>query len=78
MTQYRIVSTIAAATAALLAAAAFPAAAQPPPAPAQQPSAPASYKIGFVNTERVMRDSRASQQIQKNLEAEFQKRRLRP
>ena len=54
----------------LIAAAAIAAAA----GPAQAQQAPASYKIGFVNTERVMRDSRASQQIQKNLEAEFQKR----
>ena len=54
----------------LIAAAAITAAASP----AQAQQAPTSYKIGFVNTERVMRDSRASQQIQKNLEAEFQKR----
>ena len=31
-------------------------------------------KIGFVNTERVMREARAPQLAQKNLEAEFQKR----
>ena len=62
MTQYRIVSTIAA---ALLAAAACPAAAQQPPA---------SYKIGYVDTERVMRDSRAARQVQKDLDDEFQKR----
>ena len=62
MMQQRILSLIAAAA---IAAAASPAQAQ---------QAPASYKIGFVNTERVMRDSRASQQMQKNLEAEFQKR----
>ena len=66
MTHPRTVLTIAAATAALLAAAL--------PAVAQQPPAPAAYKIGFVNTERVMRDSRASQQVLKSLEAEFQKR----
>jgi outer membrane protein len=66
MTQYRIVSTIAA---ALLAAAACPAA-------AQQPPAPVSYKIGYVDTERVMRDSRASRQVHKDLDDEFQKRSL--
>jgi outer membrane protein len=55
-------------TAALLAAAAGPAAAQQ--ASSQQPS----YKIGFVNTERVMSESRASIEVQKNLEAEFQRR----
>ena len=42
-----------------------------PPAAAQ---APAANKIGYVNTERVMRESRAAQQMQKGLEAEFQKR----
>lgn len=52
--------------AALVAAAAGTAAAQQP--------APAVSKIGFVSTERVLRDSRASQQVQKGLEAEFQKR----
>jgi len=34
----------------------------------------ADLKIGYVNTERVMRESRAAQQMQKGLEAEFQKR----
>ena len=52
--------------AALLAAAACPAAAQQP--------APAVSKIAFVDTERVLRDSRASQRVQKSLEAEIQKR----
>jgi outer membrane protein len=52
--------------AALAAATALPAAAQQP-----QPSA---YKVGFVNTQRVVKDSRVSQQAQKALEAEFQKR----
>lgn len=36
--------------------------------------APAANKIGYVNTERVMRESRAAQQMQKGLEVEFQKR----
>jgi outer membrane protein len=31
-------------------------------------------KIGFVNTERVMRDARIPKQLRQNLEAEFQKR----
>jgi outer membrane protein len=43
-------------------------------ATAQQPAAPASHKIGFVSTERVMREARVSQQAQKELEAEFKKR----
>ena len=62
MTHHNIVSTLAA---ALLAAGS---------AQAQQQPAPASYKIGFVSTERIMRDSRAAQQLQKGLEAEFAKR----
>lgn len=63
MTHHNIVSTLAA---ALLAVAAGSSQAQQP--------APASYKIGFVSTERIMRDSRAAQQLQKGLEAEFAKR----
>jgi len=50
--------------AAALLAAALPAAAQEP----------AAYKIGFVSTERVMRDSQASQKARRELEAEFDKR----
>jgi len=42
-------------------------------AAAQQKSAP-SQKIGYVNPDRVMRDSRASQQAQNALENEFKKR----
>ena len=45
--------------------------AAPLPAAAQEA---AGYKIGFVNPERVMRDSRSSQKAQKELEAEFSKR----
>ena len=41
--------------------------------PAQQP-APAGYKIGFVDAERVLRDSRASQDAQKSMDADFRKR----
>ena len=43
----------------------------PLPAAAQDP---AGYKIGFVSTERVLRDSRASQKAVKELEADFKKR----
>lgn len=64
MTQSSLVSMFAA---AVLAAAACTAAAQ------QQP-APVPVKMGFVNTERVMREARAAQQAQKSLNAEFQKR----
>jgi len=65
MTQCRIVSTVAA---LLLAAAAFPAVAQ------QAAVAANSYKIGYVDTERVMRDSRASRQVKKDLDDEYVKR----
>ena len=44
------------------------------PAPAQQAPERTVYKIGFVDTGRVMRDSRVSQQMQKSLSAEFEKR----
>jgi outer membrane protein len=44
------------------------------PAPAQQAPERNLYKIGFVDTGRVMRDSRVSQQMQKTLNAEFEKR----
>lgn len=54
--------------ACVVALAAFPAAAQAP-APA-----PAMYKIGFVDTNRVMRDSRVAQAARKSIEADFQKR----
>ena len=54
-----------------VAAMAWPAAAQQPAPAAALPSA---YKIGFVNTQRIVKDSRVSQQAQKGLEAEFQKR----
>ena len=63
MTRHNIVSILAAALLALAAGTA-----------GAQQSAPASYKIGFVSTERIMRDSRAAQQMQKGLEAEFAKR----
>ena len=45
------------------------------PAAAQQPQAPAvSGKLGFVNTERILRDAVPAQRAQKKIEAEFQKR----
>ena len=65
-------SILQVAAALLLAAAAFTAAAQQKPAPAVSPAG--GQKIGFVNTQRVLRDSVASMQVQKNLEAEVQKR----
>ena len=43
-------------------------------AAAQQSAAQPSYKVGFVSTERVMREARAPAQVQKDLEAEFKKR----
>ena len=67
MMQYRTGFTAAAFLAA--AAIACPAAAQQAPA-----ATPNAYKIGFVSTERVMRDARVAQQARKTLEAEFQKR----
>ena len=57
--------------AALLALAALPAAAQQASAPV---AATPSYKVGYVSTDRVMKDSRVSQQAMQVLEAEFQKR----
>jgi outer membrane protein len=44
------------------------------PAPAQQASERNLYRIGFVDPGRVMRDSRVSQQVQKSLSTEFEKR----
>lgn len=63
MTHHSIAFTLAA---ALLAAAAGSAQAQQ--------AAPVSYKIGFVDTARILKGSRAAQQIQKGLEAEVAKR----
>jgi outer membrane protein len=54
---------------AVLAAAACPAAAQQAPAPA-----PAVARIGFVNTERVMREVVPAQQAQRRLKVEVEKR----
>ena len=62
MKLFRLGSTIAACVIATAAA-------------AQQPAAHVN-KLGYVNTERVLRDSRAAQAVQKSLAAEFQKRDL--
>ena len=56
-----------------LAIAALLAAAVASTASAQQPAS-ADYKIGYVNPERVMRETRESQMAQRVLESEFQKR----
>jgi len=45
------------------------------PVLAQQAPERNVYKIGFVDTDRVMRDARVSQQMQKSLSVEFEKRR---
>jgi outer membrane protein len=58
----------AALAAALGAAAALPAAAQAPAA------GPVQIKIGFVNTERILRDAVPAVRAQKKIEAEFKKR----
>ena len=42
------------------------------PVAAQQPAV--SSKLGFVNTERILRDAAPAQRAQKKIEAEFQKR----
>jgi outer membrane protein len=65
MTQSRLVHTIAVAAMTALAHAGGAAA---------QQGTPASGKIGYVNTERVMREARASQQMAQALQAEFKKR----
>jgi len=59
-------------TALVLAAAALPLAAQQP----QQAAQPTTVtgKLGFVNTERILRDAVPAQRAQKKIEAEFQKR----
>lgn len=63
MTHHNFVKTLAAALLALAASG----------AQAQQ-AAPVSYKIGFVDTARIMKNSRSAQQMQKGLEAEIAKR----
>ena len=44
------------------------------PAQAQAPAAPQALKIGFVNTERILRDARPAQAAQRKIEVEFKKR----
>jgi outer membrane protein len=66
----RLVSTIAAAAAVLMVGM-FGTAGM---AAAQQPAAAQSMKIGYVNTERVLREARASKLSAENIEAEFKKR----
>jgi len=41
---------------------------------AAQQTAPAGARIAYVNTEKLLRDSRTSQQVAKTLEAEYTKR----
>jgi outer membrane protein len=60
--------------AALLFAALGAASTAPFPAAAQQSAAGGTAKVGYVNTAIVMRDSVASKQAQKDLEAEFKRR----
>ena len=66
MTPYRLVHAFAAA--AIAAALAHPGGA------AAQQGTPASGKIGYVNTERVLREARAPNQSAQALQAEFKKR----
>ena len=61
-------TAVASLFAVALAAAALPLAAQ------QQQPPPLTGKLGFVNTERILRDAAPAQRAQKKIEAEFQKR----
>ena len=64
------IALLAIVLATVLASAALPLAAQQPP-----PQATAvTGKLGFVNTERILRDAVVAQRAQKKIEAEFQKR----
>jgi outer membrane protein len=45
-----------------------------PVARAQAPAGAVPLKIGFVNTERILRDARPAQSAQRKIEAEFKKR----
>ena len=64
------IALLAIVLATVLVSAALPLAAQQPPA---QPST-VTGKLGFVNTERILRDATVAQRAQKKIEAEFQKR----
>jgi outer membrane protein len=66
-------TAVASVFAAALAAAALPLAAQQQQ---QQQPPPLTGKLGFVNTERILRDAAPAQRAQKKIEAEFQKRDL--
>ena len=66
MRQNTVIPAIAA---ALLAAAAFPAAAQQAAA-----AAPVAYKIGYVNTVRVLNESETARKQQETVERDFEKR----
>jgi outer membrane protein len=59
-------------SALVLGSAALPLAAQQPQQPAQATTV--TGKLGFVNTERILRDAVVAQRAQKKIEAEFQKR----
>jgi outer membrane protein len=59
-------------SAIVLGSAVLPLAAQQPQQQAQPPAV--TGKLGFVNTERILRDAVPAQRAQKKIEAEFQKR----
>src|SRR5262249_44892 len=59
-------------SAIVLGSAVLPATAQQAAPPAQ--SLPVTGKLGFVNTERILRDAVPAQRAQKKIEAEFQRR----
>ena len=66
------ITLLAIVSATVLGSAALPVTAQQA-APASQPP-PIAGKLGFVNTERILRDAIPAQRAQKKIEAEFQKR----
>jgi outer membrane protein len=59
---------------AIVSAIALGSAVQPAAAQQAQQAPPLSSKLGFVNTERILRDAGPAQRAQKKIEAEFQKR----
>ncbi len=63
------IARLAIVSALVLGSAALPLAAQQPPQ-----STTVTGKLGFVNTERILRDAAVAQRAQKKIEAEFQKR----
>ena len=58
----------------VLVSAVLPLAAQQPQQPPQAQAPAITGKLGFVNTERILRDAVPAQRAQKKIEAEFQKR----